>query len=248
MQYTKENILHTSTFNVTSAEIDMYKRLKIGSLVNFLIQAAVNSADELGFGYSNLQEHKLFWVLSRLEVDIQEPIAWYKKLKVQTWPKTVNRIFYYRDFLVTTETGKLVAKATSIWLAVDINTKRPKVLDPETTKIFHLLNDKHAIDTSLEKLTHQADNKISEQTTSYFDIDLNKHVTSTRYIDWVMDSFSEEYHKSNYPKCLIINYLKEIILNNKVAIYKQQNSDNEFILDGVNLNTDKTSFKAKIIF
>ena len=51
-------------FKIDSADTDMFGRIRLGSLVNLLIQAATNSADKLGFGYKNIQEQKLFWVLS----------------------------------------------------------------------------------------------------------------------------------------------------------------------------------------
>ncbi len=62
--YTEEELISVSTFKVTSADTDMEARLRLGALVNFLIQAAINSADALGFGFGGIRGQQLFWVLT----------------------------------------------------------------------------------------------------------------------------------------------------------------------------------------
>ena len=41
-----------SSFDVTTADCDMNARLRLGGLVNYLVLAAISSADTLGFGYA----------------------------------------------------------------------------------------------------------------------------------------------------------------------------------------------------
>ncbi len=97
---TEKDFTLFSKFNITSADIDMQARLRLGGLVNLLIQSAINSADQLGFGYGGLKEQKLFWVLSILTIEIYKPLEWYDIAEVETWPKNVERIIYLRDFIV----------------------------------------------------------------------------------------------------------------------------------------------------
>lgn len=240
-----QDIVSRSTFKITSADVDMFSRIKLGSLLNFLIQSAVKSADELGIGFSNLKDYQLFWVLSRLTVEIYCPLTWYHSITVETWPKNIERIFYLRDFIVKNEKGEIVAKATSAWLALDFESKRPKVIDSKKTEVFHLLNDKNALSYSPEKINQKALGHSIIKEPVYFDIDLNKHLTSTRYVDWMMDTFSIEFHKVNYPKKLSINYLKETMLGQKVLINKEITA-NEFLFEGVLLENEKPTFRAKI--
>lgn len=240
-----QDIVSSSAFQITSADVDMFSRIKLGSLVNFLIQSAAKSADDLGLGFSNLKEYQLFWVLSRLTVEIYSPLTWYHSITVNTWPKNIERIFYVRDFVVKNEKGEIVAKATSAWLALDMESKRPKVIDSKKTEVFHLLSHEHALSYSPEKINQKALKQSIIKEPSYFDIDLNKHLTSTRYVDWMMDTFPVEFHKVNYPKKLSINYLKETMLGQRVSINKE-NTANEFLFEGVLSENDKPTFRAKI--
>lgn len=65
--------------SINSAETDALGRLRPSSLLNLLIQAAISSADHLGFGFEALQNQELFWVLSRISIKIDRPILWKEK-------------------------------------------------------------------------------------------------------------------------------------------------------------------------
>ena len=62
------------------------------------IQAAIDSADLLGFGFVNLHPQKLFWVLSRFSIELERPVKWQEKITIQTWPKGMDRFFYLNHF------------------------------------------------------------------------------------------------------------------------------------------------------
>lgn len=235
-------------FDVTSADTDMNNRLRLGSLVNMLIQSAISSADCLGFGFSGLKTQHLFWVLSRLSIEIYEPILWYDKVVVETWPKDIERIIYLRDFIVRNQHNKILAKATSGWLAIDLQNKRPKVIQGLEGEVFYKLKDKHALEHSPEKLGLIQSEDKSLHTATYFDIDLNQHVTSTRYVDWMMDRFSLDFHKNNFPKALTINYIKETMPESTIELSKLEVAEKIFQFEGNNITLPATAFRGKIQF
>ncbi len=245
--YTEDELISFSKFKVTSADTDMEARLRLGALVNFLIQSAINSADSLGFGFGGIREQQLFWVLSRMTVEIYRPFTWYEQVEVETWPKNIERIIYLRDFLVRDQKQELIARATSGWLAVDMDTKRPKKIDNIHADIFSRLHMKQAIESSPEKLMPVEGTDILEIKAGYFDLDLNKHVTSTRYIDWMMDMLSLDFHKTRYPVRLSMNYLKETMPGETIRIVRQQN-DQEFHFEGTNLSNHTAAFRGRIDF
>ena len=236
-----------SSYTVTSADTDMFSRLRPGALVNYLIQSAISSAENLGFGFGDLKENHLFWVLNRLTIEIYRPVKWSEEIKVETWPKDVERIFFLRDFIVRDTNEEIVAKANSAWLAIDLKTKRPSGYVNENMQAFTRLKDLYALDYPPEKLGVVGADSSKEIVPSYFDIDLNKHVTSTRYVDWMMDTFSVDFHKENYPKHLSINYQKETMIGECVQL-KHQAEENNHYFEGYNLPQDKVAFRGKLVF
>lgn len=245
-QYTQ--LILTMPYKVTSANADMNKRLRLGALTDLLIQSAINSADGLQAGFGELKQQKLFWVLSRITVEINKPLTWYQFGEVETWPKGVEKIIYLRDFLVRNQEQETVAKATSGWLAIDIETKRPRMLKTELSELFSKLKDRHAIHVLPEKLSPVKEGEISEVKANYFDIDLNGHVTASRYIDWMMDTFSVEFHQNNYPKLLSINYLSETMINETVKLTKYTCDGRTLLFEGLNKNKNIPAFHGKIVF
>ncbi|WP_430815006.1 acyl-[acyl-carrier-protein] thioesterase [Carboxylicivirga sp. RSCT41] len=243
---TKSTQLKTR-YTITSADTDMFSRLKPGALVNYLIQSAISSAENLGFGFDDLKEEHLFWVLNRLSIEIYRPLMWNEQIEVETWPKNIERIFYIRDFIIRDAQGKIVAKASSAWLAIDLDTKHPGYFNKEKMEIFTALKDVNALEYTPEKLGGVKKQSETSITPTYFDIDLNKHVTSTRYVDWMMDTFSIDFHKNNYPKSLSINYIKETMIGETIVISNQADS-NIHRFEGFNPAQNKIAFRTKVEF
>jgi acyl-ACP thioesterase len=234
-------------FKVTSADTDMHSRIRIGALVNLLIQSAINSADNLNAGFEDIRQQKLFWVLSRLTLEIRKPLTWYQSGKVETWPKDVEKILYLRDFIVRDDDLEIIALATSGWLAVDLATKRPKMLQGVQYSIFNELRDKHALTDPPEKLFPVGSREAKDISTTYYDIDLNGHVTACRYIDWMMDFFPLEFHRLNYPRQISVNYLSETRVGETIRLNKETDGKT-FFFEGTNPNRGVSAFRGKILF
>lgn len=232
---------------ITSADTDMYMRLRLGGVVNLLIQAAIESAESLGFGFKNLKNQKLYWVLSRLTVEIYKPLTWNQKVVVETWPKNLEGLLYLRDFIIRDEQQNIVCRATSGWLAIDLLAKKPKIIDGIHAGMFVELKDKHGLTELPEKLPGIADGEEFEINTGFFDFDLNRHVTSTRYIDWMMDTFTVDFHKAFYPKKLSVNFMKETLPGDAISL-KRESRDTLYGFEGTNLLHKTTAFRGKIEF
>jgi acyl-ACP thioesterase len=246
-QKIERNLTLESKYTITSADADMNARLRVGALVNFLIQSAISSAHGLGFGFKDLKKHHLFWVLSRLTIEIEKPLIWDQSVTVETWPKDVAGLIYLRDFLIYRASGNCVAKATSGWLAIDSETKRPKIVEGTTAELFTLMRHKHAIETQPLKLAGVPEGDISNINPGYSDLDLNKHVTSTRYIDWMIDTLPLDLLQNKYPKSISVNYMRETMLGDNIQLVKKQEG-NLFHFEGINTTKNTVAFRGAIGF
>jgi len=244
----KKHYITITDFMITSADTDMEARLRPGALFSFLAHSAYLSADNLGFGYDQLKVHNLFWVLSRLEVHLARPLMWNEKIYVETWPKDIEGILYIRDYLVRDGCGEIVARAGSSWLAIDSVTKRPKRKDSFNSDIFVYHKGKCALEASPMKLTGTPEGDVFIVKSTYFDLDLNKHVTSSRYIDWMMDTFPLDFHRGHYPKSLSVNFVKETLPGAEIRITRGKSPDSEYLFEGENTGLKKIAFKGKIVF
>jgi medium-chain acyl-[acyl-carrier-protein] hydrolase len=249
MEKINENGLTTKiNFTVTSAETDMYARLRLGAMVNYLIQAASDSADRLGFGYGSIRRQNLFWVLSRLTIEIFRPLRWHENVEVETWPKNVERVLYLRDFILRDSESEIIARATSGWLAIDLESRRIKKIEGIEADYFTHLKDKHALSDLPGKL-HPADGgEKFEICAGYFDIDLNGHVTTTRYIDWMMDTFGTEFHRLNFPRKLSLNLNKETMPGEMLRLMRKHENLEKYLFEGSNPAGNANAFRATLEF
>jgi len=243
-----DKLILFNEFKISPAEADMNRRLKIGSLVNYLIQSAINSSEQLGFGFEKLLKQNLFWVFYSLTVQIFRPLNLNEKIIVETWPKDIKGLQHLRDFIVRDEKEEIVIRATTGWLAIDFETKRPtKNINSMSFENFTRLKDKHGIKDGPVKLKTINPTDEFDIKTSYFDIDLNQHVTSTRYIDWMADTFSSDYHRMYYPDRLSVNYLKEVKLLQTLKLKRETIAENSFLFEAENFN-NTVVFKGSIDF
>jgi medium-chain acyl-[acyl-carrier-protein] hydrolase len=247
-ELTENNLTTFSSFEVTSADTDMHGRIRLGSLVNLLIQSAIHSADNLGFGYGGIRQQNLFWVLSRLTLVIDRPLKWHEIIQVETWPKNVERILYLRDFILRDNEGNVVGKATTGWLAVDIETKQLKKIDGIHSGFFIHLKEKHAIAEPPEKVLPVSGGDSFDIKTGYYDADLNKHITTTRYVDWMMDTFPVDFHTECYPRKLSLNIMKETMPGDILKIMRNKGAKGEYYFEGENISKNVSAFRSCIKF
>ncbi|MBN1598716.1 MAG: hypothetical protein JW894_10510 [Bacteroidales bacterium] len=110
----------------------------------------------------------------------------------------MERLFYLRDFRVKDSKGNITAYCVSEWLLIDVKAKRPKLIPVEEDFFLHNTAVERAISSRVRILNSLP--KITDQCTynvKYSDIDLNKHLTSTGYIDKMFDTFDINFLNTN---------------------------------------------------
>jgi acyl-ACP thioesterase len=209
--------------HVRSYEGDRSGVLKPQALLNYFEEAAQQHARELGFGYEDILRENRFWILSRLKVRIHRPPVWGDAITVETWPKSVHRLFALRDFnlyldspanrSVTDGNGaEPIVQATSAWLLMDGNSERP--LRPEKYLPEGPLRENaayNAISDPPDKIAALEDRerRISDQVRVRFsDVDVNDHVNNSVYLRWLDDAIRTERHDLQLA-AVELNFLKE---------------------------------------
>ena len=130
-----------------------------------------------------------------------------------------------------------------------MKAKRPKLYNPENN-IFTQNKDKHALKNAVSVLDEiNTDAELFSNQVKYSDVDLNQHLTTTRYIDWMMDTFSMDFHSKNKCKSLILNFIREIPYSEKVDIQRtKDNNTNCFHFGFRKPGGEKDQFRGKLSF
>lgn len=235
-------------FLITSADVDFEGVLKISALSNILIQSAWQHAGLLGWGSKDLEQFNLAWILSAFQIKIFDYPKWSQQIRCKTWAKGTDRLYYLRDFIVYDERDNIVAVAGSKWLLIDIERRRPKSHNTDA-EVLQFNANKHAIQEKIATPKFEGDcNFELDYTVKYSDIDINQHLTTTRYIDLMMDTFDLIDMRKKRPKEIAVNFIKEVNFGEQVKMMRCQNSPNNMQFQLLSNEMEKVLFRAELLF
>lgn len=230
---------------VSPQTVDFKQEITLASLVDLLLTTAGTNADDNNFGIRHLQENNNTWVLSRLAVEITEFPKQYETIYIETWIEDVFRLNTTRNFQIKNSKNEVIGKAVSLWVMINFDTRRPVELDKLGDIQQHAERVKIDIlpPAKIDNVSGTIENFLQ---TKYSDIDINQHVTTVRYLQWMSDCFPLDFHRDNKLKRFDVNFMSEILYNEKVEVVKENISENEFKLEI--LKEGKSACRGKFIF
>lgn len=242
------NIVWEETFKIHTYDVDFKNQVKISSIFNYMQESATNHANHLKIGYANLSKEDLFWVLSRVKIEIINLPKLGDKIRVETWPKRIDKLFVLRDFKFYNSENKIIAKATTAWLIIDSKKMRPKRPKLYIEKLHHFKNE-HSLYEVPDKISWTDKTQfLFEKRVSYSDIDINQHMNNVKYVELIMDSFPQDIFKEKEIKEMQINFISECKFEDIIHIFRGvfENNINSFYIEGINNHSDKKVFQSYI--
>jgi medium-chain acyl-[acyl-carrier-protein] hydrolase len=181
-----------STFIVRSSEIDYNGNATMPALVSYMQEAAWENTRNLGISMYDLLERGLTWVLQRMRVEMFRYPTHGETIVVETWASGRERVFLHRDFRIYSSDNELLGQATSVWLVMDV-VKRQMVSVPDFITDIEVVPDKEPLPFAKGKLPQpEQPTYMQQMPVRWHDIDLNRHVTNTRYLQWILDTLPTE--------------------------------------------------------
>jgi medium-chain acyl-[acyl-carrier-protein] hydrolase len=206
---------------IESFDVDMQGRLRPQALLAYLLNSAWNHTRGTGYGYAELATRNLMWVLIKVQLIIKRLPAWGDRITIETWGKRLERLYAFRDFIVWSSSGEKLVSATSQWMVLDKTNGRPQRFDPEA-HYFPWLPDREELPTDLKKVREsQAGKKIASFRVLFSDIDVNRHVNSGRYFQWMLDSHSQEWLEAKTINAADLSFLSEAMPDEQVEIHSE---------------------------
>jgi len=229
---------HKHHITVHSYDIDFNSKLNIFSLFNYFQEIAWEHAAILQFGLEDLSKKNLFWVLSRVRVEIVRFPNWNEKITLITYPRGIDGLFALRDYEVYDINGNCIISSSGSWLILDAKNRRPIRLNDFDLNFFN--NNRRALSVNAAKVVDVKQNPLRSDNlvVRTSDIDINSHVNNARYIEWAYNMFPLAYHKENLLKIVEVNFLAEAKEKNDLNVELYQLSENENTIS-INRNEDK---------
>ena len=166
-------------------------------------------------------------------------------IKIKTWPKCKYKLYSMRDFIVSDLNGNILYKVSTAWLPLNIETKRITDTTNLPAKIPYR-ESQIAIDEFPQKIKISSkQNLLFAKKIGYSDIDLNKHVNNTKYVEMISDCYDLEFYKNKQIKSLTVSFISESFASTDLEIFisSEKNVDT---IEAKNVTTSKSVFHALV--
>jgi acyl-ACP thioesterase len=200
--------LGVSHFTMDSNLADFRGRITIPVVGAYFLHAAAVHAAARGFGYGDMQQRDVAWVLSRMAIEMKSYPELSEEITLYTWIEGAAGLFTQRCFELLSSRGETLCYARSIWAAIHLETRRPTPLDVEAINAYQLDRscpiEKPAKIPPVEHLVAGEPYRVR-----YSDLDINGHLNSMRYIEHLLDMFDIELFTQKQITRFEIAYMAE---------------------------------------
>ena len=162
----------------------------------------------LDIGKAKTIDQGMFWVITRIELEILEHPKYLQNVILKTYPGDDLKFIFPRYFLLEDEKGRPLIRASSTWVVLN---RKDHSINLNPFGGFKAPIEHYEGELSLPGKVRASEASLVEQRkVRYSDIDLNGHLNNTKYIDYIMDIHDSAFYKKNRIQRFLINYEKEL--------------------------------------
>lgn len=235
----------STTFFLNASECNAQQIIPLPQFVQRLIDTATLHSSSLKAGPKELKDLGLTWVLSRLTMEMDSYPSIDSLFTIETWVESINRHFTERAFRIKDAAGKTIGNVRTIWSAIDIVERRSADI---TTLMSHIVPNPGLCPVSRQsKIPAVTDpDLIRRHHFNFCDIDFNRHVNSTRYIETILNDRDVDFFDTHTIKKFEIAYLSEIHYSDTVEIARHTDGNvsiTEIRRDGIPTTRCRIEFR-----
>lgn len=242
----RANITGVTHYPINSNQVNAQQEMPVSMVAQCLIDAASRHAEKWHFGFRDLIKNNHAWVLARLAFEMNRYPKVDEVLTVETWVEGVNKHFSSRNFRMLDQNLNVIGYGRSIWSVIDFASRESVDLAGYET-IGKLVQELPCPIERPGRINNVKDEMPRPYRVQVSDLDINRHMTSARYIDHLLDLFSLEQFDNNRVARFEVQFLNEALYGENVLLMKEPTDNNQYILEMRNEN-GTTLCKCKTVF
>lgn len=214
----------TESFRVRAYEVDVSGKASVATVCNWLQETAGNHVTALGWAVDDLAPRGLTWVLSRLHLRLHRLPGWRDDVRIVTWHAGVLRLYGVREFRLTEGQGSEIGTATSAWLLIDLESRRPTRPLEALPALDHYSAARILVDP-FDKIPGPASpERETTLVARLADLDMNRHANNVSVIGWALDALPDEVVLGSSLAGLEIEFRTEAVRGDRIAVEVQRTS------------------------
>ncbi|MCI5501895.1 MAG: thioesterase [Lachnospiraceae bacterium] len=213
--------MYTFDSRIRYSETDKDGRLSLNGIINYMQDCTNFQSEDIGVGIDFLNERQVMWVLNSWQIVIDDYPFMGEDITIGTQSYGYEKMFGYRNFLITKQDGSRVAVANSVWVLMDLKKKRPMIITPEYGDVYGKYEPLE-MDYAPRKIKVPEGGEEGERfKVKEYHLDTNNHVNNGQYVRMAMIASGV----SKRVRELRVEYKKQAVLGDVIVpvIYKKDN-------------------------
>ena len=217
---------HQDYVDFYSSDRDKYA--KVSGILQVTQKAGSRQMERDRPTYDELRATGKAFMLSRLDMEISEPVRCDEVMTVSSWACESSKATFLRNYSMEKD-GKRIVTVSSYWVLVDIESR--KILKTDEADIsnyyvgefIELYKDKLKLPRDLEM------EEVGKKEIQYTDLDYNGHMNNTYYMDVISNYIPELAAGTHRVKTVRLHYSKEAPFGDTIVIYRAKPEDGKYL-------------------
>ncbi len=215
--------MYTFDSRIRYSEVAEDGRISIGSIIDYMQDCTNFQSEDLGVGLAYHKEHQMMWVLNSWQIIFEKYPKMGEVITVGTQAYGYEKMFGYRNFLITDANGACVAKANSVWVLMDLKKGRPMIVTPEIGDVYGTAEPLE-MEYAPRKIKVISEGDPREAfTVREYHLDTNCHVNNRQYVQMAMEFLDRRAAVAE----LRVEYKKQAVLGDKIVpvVYRPEEKE-----------------------
>ena len=226
-------------YTIQSSDVDMFRRLRVSKLFEFMQEAAIHHTEALGAGRAKTLDRGVLWVVTMQHAEINRLPEYDEKVKLISWPGITMSVMFPRYYELVSDSGELLARGSALWMLMDMVERDMVFPDEEGIEIEGCVTGReYPLPKPLKPI--ETDKNV-DFTVPFSYSDINGHLTNTKYFD-IAEDMTSLSALGRTPKYVFAEYSGEARFGETVDIALTE-TDNLVYLAGT--KEQKKVFKVK---
>jgi len=217
--------IYTHDWEIDFTQCNPNGYLKYTDLCNILQLTAGYHAEMGGISFTDMQEFHQAWVLSRMRVEIIKLPKWRDTVTVKTWIISLENSRSVRALEMYIGNTKIIGCET-FWAVFNTQLRRPEALALPHEHFIKYIED-YSTSERVKKINLvESIQSLHNHKVVISDLDIVNHVNNVKYLEWCLDTAEPELILQQKIKAFDMNFMKELMLSDKVIIEKLNSHEN----------------------
>lgn len=202
-------------------DFDRYGRMQPTAILDIFQDLAIAHAEQLGIGRAAMLEKDVVWVVVRTKFEVVRPPVYDTVVTVRTWPHSLSRFSFIRDFSMRDADGNELIKATQEWVLMNYETRK-FASAKDAYQGPPDFDDARAFDAKPRKIMDfEAEGAPALVIVpAYTDIDVNGHVNNAMYGNYIINAINPS--ADGAMRTFQVDYRREVLPDVALAMHVRE--------------------------